>query len=89
MHSSSHNDAARIHHPPVVTTLGSISILPFFTRPKTLASHVDDSVANPIWPSSSAIPWCAEELLFRAARKQCMLMWDIVKFQISSNYLIA
>ena len=42
----------------------------FFTRPKTLAGHVDDSVANPIWPSSSAIPLCAIELLFRAASQR-------------------
>lgn len=58
------------------TTLESILYsATFFTRPKTLAGHVDDNVANPIGPSSSALdPWCAVELLFRAAchRKQCV-----------------
>jgi len=59
MRSSSHNDAARIQHQPKVTTIGLTSMLykPFYT-PKILADHVDDNVANPIWPSSSALdPW--------------------------------
>lgn len=90
--STSHNDAARIRHPPKVTTLGSISMLyNLLYTAKILTGHVDDSVANPIWPSSSAIdPWWAVELLFRAAsqkRNACVnACHDIVKYQTSSDY---
>jgi hypothetical protein len=70
MHSSSHNDAARIchssnsHH----IRIHFYILLPFLDAQETLAFHVDDSAANPIWPSSD--PWCAAELLFRAASKR-------------------
>ena len=85
MHSSSHNDAARIHLPPVVTTLGSISKLTFLH-----AQKLQQVMLMIVWPIQfghllQQFHCVPQSSYFELQVKES----DIVKLQISSDYLIA